>query len=128
MVSLSTKGVKVSVETFYQSDISQPVNNEYMFAYRITIENQSSNTVKLLKRKWIIVDAYGKERVIEGEGVIGKQPIIESESSHQYVSGCHLKTDIGKMFGFYTMERIIDGEVFDVKIPAFQMVAPFKLN
>ena len=128
MITHITEGVKISVETFYQPDYSQPLNAEYMFAYRIIIQNESEFTVKLLRRHWYIFDSNGALREVEGEGVIGQQPVIEPQQSHQYVSGCHLKTEMGKMHGTYLMERIIDGKFFYVNIPEFQLVAPFKLN
>jgi ApaG protein len=128
MITHITEGVKISVETFYQPDYSQPLNGEYMFAYRIIIQNESEFTVKLLRRHWHIFDSNGALREVEGEGVIGQQPVIEPQQSHQYVSGCHLKTEMGKMHGTYLMERIIDGKFFYVNIPEFQLTAPFKLN
>lgn len=128
MITNITEGVKISVETFYQPDYSQPMNAEYMFAYRIIIQNESEFTVKLLRRHWYIYDSNGALREVEGEGVIGQQPVIEPQQSHQYVSGCHLKTEMGKMHGTYLMERIIDGKFFYVNIPEFQLIAPFKLN
>jgi len=123
-----TNDIKVSVETAYQADHSNPANEEFMFAYRITIENQSDYTIKLLRRHWFIVDSNIDKREVEGEGVVGVQPVLEPGENHQYVSGCNLKTDLGKMFGEYLMERQIDGKLFKVKIPEFLLVAPFKLN
>jgi len=128
MITKITEGVKISVETFYQEEYSQPLNNEFMFAYRITIENGSEHTVKLLRRHWYIFDSCGVTREVEGEGVVGLQPVIEPNKSHQYVSGSHLKTEIGRMHGTYLMERLLDGRRFNVNIPEFQLVAPFKLN
>lgn len=128
MVAKITQGVKVSVDTFYQSDYSNPQKSEYFFAYRITIENISEQTIRLQRRHWYIYDTIGSWREVEGEGVIGQQPVIEPGRSHQYVSGCNLKSEIGKMFGTYLMERIIDGKTFQVNIPEFQMFAPSKLN
>ncbi len=128
MTTKITEGVKISVETFYQDEYSQPMNNEFMFAYRITIENGSDRTVKLLRRHWYIFDSCGITREVEGEGVVGLQPVIEPGKSHQYVSGSHLKTEIGRMHGTYLMERMVDGKQFYVNIPEFQLVAPFKLN
>jgi ApaG protein len=81
-----------------------------------------------MSRHWDIVDLTFPNREIEGEGVIGKQPIIEPGQMHQYVSGCNLKSGLGKMSGYYTMERLVDGKQFSVKIPQFDMVVPFKLN
>lgn len=128
MITKITEGVRISVETFYQDEYSQPLNNEFMFAYRITIENCSERTIKLLRRHWYIFDSCGVTREVEGEGVVGLQPVIEPGKSHQYVSGSHLKTEIGHMHGNYLMERIVDGVTFKVNIPEFQLIAPFKLN
>lgn len=128
MVTKITEGVKISVETFYQPEYSRPMNNEFMFAYRVTIENNSESTVQLLSRHWYIFDSSGVRREVEGDGVVGKQPVIESNGSHQYISGCHLHTELGRMYGTYLMERLYDGKRFTVNIPEFRLVAPFKLN
>ena len=123
-----TEGVRISVEVFYQPDYSQPSSGEFIFAYRITITNESEYAVKLLRRHWTIIDANGISRDVEGEGVVGQQPVIEPGASHQYVSGSALKTEIGKMHGTYLMQRQYDNVKFKVHIPEFQMVAPYKLN
>ena len=128
MVSKVSEGVTVSVETFYQPDYSNPANHEFMFAYRITIENNNPFAVRLLRRHWHIFDATGSQREVEGEGVIGVQPLIKPGTNYQYISGCNLKTEIGKMFGTYKMENINNKKQFEVAIPAFEMTVPFKLN
>ena len=128
MQTAITRGVKVSVETFYQLDYSNPLKDEYMFAYRITIVNQSEQTLQLLRRHWHIVDANGIVREVEGEGVVGQQPILRPTEKYQYVSGCNLQTEMGKMRGTYLMERIVDGKQFMAIIPEFMLIAPFKLN
>lgn len=128
MVTAVTKGVKVSVETEYQPEYSSPSQHHYVFTYRITISNGSANTIQLLRRKWFIHDANTQVRVVEGEGVVGQQPVIEPGDQHQYVSGCNLKSGLGKMYGTYEMEQQIDGSRFKVNIPEFNMIFPFKLN
>lgn len=128
MQTAITRGVKVSVETFYQLDYSNPLKGEFMFAYRITIVNQSEQTLQLLRRHWHIVDANGIEKEVEGEGVVGQQPILRPNENYQYVSGCNLNTEIGKMFGTYTMINVGNGKKFNVNIPIFQLVASQKLN
>ncbi|MFT3681771.1 MAG: Co2+/Mg2+ efflux protein ApaG [Ferruginibacter sp.] len=128
MVSKISEGVKVSVETFYQPDYSNPVNSEYMFAYRITIENNNSYPVKLLSRHWYIFDSNGSLREVEGEGVIGVQPQINPGENYQYISGCNLRTEMGKMYGTYKMENQHNKKLFEVSIPAFEMLVPFKMN
>ena len=128
MISQISEGIKVSVEVFYQPDYSNAVNSEYMFAYRITIVNNNSYPVKLLRRCWYIYDANGSMREVEGEGVIGVQPQINPGENYQYVSGCNLRTELGKMHGTYTMENISNQRQFEVTIPAFEMMVPFKMN
>lgn len=128
MVSQISEGVKITVETYYQPDYSNPVNNEYMFAYRITIENHNVFAIKLLSRHWFIFDSNGSLRETEGDGVVGIQPQINPGEQYQYVSGCNLRTEMGRMHGTYTMENITNKRTFNVFIPAFEMQAPFKLN
>jgi len=128
MVTTKTEGIRISVETYYQPDYSNPVNSEFMFAYRITIENENAFPVKLLRRHWNIYDSNGSLREVEGEGVVGVQPQINPGESYQYVSGCNLRTEMGKMYGTYLMENINNKKQFDVTIPSFEMSAPFKLN
>ncbi len=128
MISQISEGIKVSVEVFYQPDYSNIVNSEYMFAYRITIVNNNPYPVKLLRRCWYIYDANGSLREVEGEGVIGVQPQINPGENYQYISGCNLRTEMGKMYGNYTMENSSNQKQFKVTIPAFEMMVPFKMN
>lgn len=128
MISEVTYKMKVSVETFYQEQYSKPIENSYFFAYRITIFNGGDFSVQLLRRHWFIFDSNSIKREVEGEGVIGQQPIIHPGESHQYISGCNLKTNIGKMHGTYLMERIDDKKQFYINIPEFTMIAPEKSN
>jgi len=128
MVSKISEGVEISVETFYQPDYSNPANSEFMFAYRITLENHNNFTVKLLRRHWFIFDSNGENREVEGEGVVGSQPILLPGKQFQYVSGCNLRTEMGRMYGTYLMENQNNKTTFSVKIPPFEMIAPVKLN
>ena len=128
MISKVSEGITITVETYYQPDYSNPLNSEFMFAYRITIENNNTFPVKLLRRHWHIYDSNGSLREVEGEGVVGMQPQINPGESYQYVSGCNLRTDMGRMYGTYLMENISNGKNFDVQIPPFEMVSPSKLN
>jgi len=128
MVQQVTEGVSVSVETFYQPGQSNPLNSEYLFAYRITIENQSTMPIKLISRHWHIIDSNGSKREVEGEGVVGQQPIIEPNEKYQYVSAANLRSDMGKMYGLYQMENLYNKKIISVTIPEFQLIAPFKMN
>jgi ApaG protein len=128
MITQITDGIKISVVTEYQSEYSNPMQAHFVFAYKITIENCSEHTIKLLRRHWFIYDGDGTVREVEGEGVIGKQPVLEPSEWHEYVSGCNLKTSLGKMKGTYLMERLVDGKQFKVHIPEFVMITPYRLN
>jgi len=128
MTSKISEGVEISVETFYQPDYSNPVNNEFMFAYRITIENHNGFPLKLHSRHWNIFDSDGSFREVEGEGVVGVQPVLSPGEKYQYVSGCNLRTEMGRMHGTYQMENLNNKKFFEVNIPAFEMFVPFKGN
>lgn len=128
MADKISEGVEISVETFYQPDYSNPVSGEFMFAYKITIANHNSFSVKLHRRHWHIFDSNGTSREVEGEGVVGVQPTLNPGEKYQYVSGCNLRTEMGKMYGTYTMENLTNKKMFEVSIPAFEMIVPFKMS
>ena len=128
MVTAITEGVKISVDTVYQDEYSNPEKEHFMFAYQITVENLSDYAVQLMRRQWFIFDSNGTQREVEGEGVVGIQPVIEPGDSYSYVSGCNLTTDIGSMSGTYLMHRVADKTDFTVDIPEFQLIVPYRLN
>lgn len=128
MVTAITQGVKISVDTVYQDEYSNPDKEHFMFAYQISVENLTEYTIQLMRRQWFIFDSCGTRREVEGEGVIGLQPIIEPGESYSYVSGCNLTTDMGSMAGNYLMNRTVDDSEFTVDIPEFQLIVPYRLN
>ena len=123
-----THGIKISVETKFQSEHSVAEHRHFLFSYRITIENNSDYTVQLLSRHWDIFDSNSENSEVDGEGVIGEQPVLESGEIFEYESACGLTTDIGKMRGTYLMERKIDKARFYVTIPEFELIVPQRLN
>ena len=128
VVSRRTEDVVVSVQTAYVPGQSSPAQDNYMFAYRICITNESKQSVKLLRRMWLITDAHGTKRKVEGDGVVGLQPVLAPGETHEYVSGCDFRTPIGQMRGHYTMLRLHNNEEFKVQIPTFVMASPEALN
>ena len=94
-----------------------------MFVYHIRIENRGHETVRLISRHWRITDGRGMVNIVDGEGVVGEQPLLEPGESHDYVSGCPLTTPHGTMEGFYTFHRE-NGEPLEVRIPFFPLSAP----
>ena len=128
MQTLITHGIRISVESFYQPAHSEPHRQRYLHVYNVRIENRNDFPVKLLSRRWVITESNGGSRLVEGEGVIGRQPIIGPSEFHAYSSYSILSTDIGKMSGSYSMVRLDTGEEFEVTIPPFVLVIPAKLN
>lgn len=118
-----TRNIEVSVEPFYLEDRSEPSEDQYFWAYRVTIANNSDSFVKLLSRYWHITDGLGKVEEVRGAGVVGEQPELEPGDSYQYTSGCPLSTPSGFMVGKYTMADR-GGSTFDVDIPAFSLDIP----
>lgn len=128
MVTQITKDIKISVEIVYKNEFSDPGKFHYLFSYRVLIENQGEQSVQLLRRRWNIFDSNGETREVEGEGVVGQQPVIEPGAVYEYESACNLKTDMGRMYGTYMIQRVIDGKKFEVHIPEFQMIVPYRLS
>src|SRR5690606_42130274 len=93
MTTQITEGVRMSVEQVYQQEYSNPSKQHFMFSYRITIENLGHDIVQLISRHWDIFDSLNDTIQVDGEGVVGEQPILEPGETHQYISGCNLKRD-----------------------------------
>lgn len=119
----TTRGVVVRVSVSYLPEQSEPHRGRWFWAYHIRIENEGPVTVQLLTRHWIITDGRGLRHTVEGEGVVGEQPMIAPGASFDYVSGCPLSTPSGSMQGTYHMIAE-DGSAFDVTIPRFALIAP----
>ena len=120
-----TRSIEVNVEPYYMADRSDPKEGRYVWAYRVTIDNQSDEFVKLLARHWQITDGTGHVEEVRGAGVVGEQPELNPGDSFQYTSGCPLSTPSGIMVGSYTM-RNARGEIFEIDIPAFSLDIPGK--
>ena len=127
METATTRGIIVSVESFFIEEHSHPEQNHFVFAYRVRLKNQSSQTVQLISRHWIITDSNGETAEVKGEGVVGKQPVLAPGEEHEYMSGSHLKSPMGTMEGSYQMQ-ILDGGMFDAEIPCFTLSVPGVIN
>ncbi len=128
MITQVTKGIKISVKTSFEGTFFKNYKMHFAFGYTITIENQSSDSVQLITRHWDIYDALNDPEVVDGEGVIGKKPVIRPGESHTYSSGCLLASPLGAMKGFYNMVNFSSTEKFRVYVPSFRLNAPFALN
>ena len=128
MVQQVTQGIKISVKTEFDGTFYKNRKMQYAFAYTITIENQSKDTVQLTSRKWEIKDSLNKTQIVEGEGVIGEKPILQPGERHSYTSGCLLLSPFGAMKGHYNMVNFATTRKFRVSIPMFTLSAPFSMN
>ncbi|MES2836888.1 MAG: Co2+/Mg2+ efflux protein ApaG [Bacteroidota bacterium] len=128
MVSQITKGIKISVETTFREEFSSLKNSQFVFSYRISMENTSDYPVQLLRRHWFIFDSVGEYSEVEGEGVVGEKPELLPGDVYEYESSCSLLSEMGTMYGTYLFERKVDGAQFKVDIPEFELVAPYRLN
>lgn len=116
----TTQGVTVTVRPIYLDDPSDFFEKRFVFAYFISIENQTSIPVQLLRRYWLIEEANGSVREVEGDGVVGQQPVIQPGHAHIYSSYCILSSLSGTMEGYYLM-RWPDGRRLRVTIPRFDL-------
>jgi len=117
-----TRGIRITVHPVFLEEQSRPADGRYVFAYYVRIENVGADTVQLRRRRWLIHDAAGEDTEVEGEGVVGQQPVIPSGGVHEYQSYCVLKSTSGYMEGTYTFEQE-DGTPLDADIPRFTLTA-----
>ena len=127
MINKITHDIEVAVQSFYMNNESDPEKPLFLFAYRVRIENQGYETVQLLKRHWIITDGNGQVHHVEGEGVVGEQPVLKPRESFGYTSGCPLSTPVGTMRGSYQMQTA-NRTLLQVNIPEFTLAVPSAIN
>jgi ApaG protein len=121
--SVTTRNVTVRVSVSFLPEQSEPVKGRWFWAYHVRIENEGERAVQLVSREWAISDGRGGRHEVQGEGVVGEQPVIQPGNSFDYVSGCPLNTPTGSMEGLYHMIAA-DGTSFTVAIPRFPLIAP----
>src|SRR5688572_8944904 len=123
MFELVTEKVLVQVHPAYIKEQSDPTKDYYFFAYQVHILNNSDRALKLLRRHWIITDGLGRTEEVEGDGVVGEQPILGPGERYQYTSFCPLSTPTGNMRGSYFFEDP-DKKTVEIKIPLFLLCEP----
>lgn len=128
MIQQVTHGIRITVKTNFQGTFSKNYRLHFAFGYQITIENQSNDSVQLNSRRWRIKEALSESETVQGEGVIGKKPVLKPGESHTYQSGCLLSSPFGSMNGHYNMVNFTSTRKFKVIVPKFKLSAPFALN
>lgn len=119
----ATDDIIVRASVSFLPEQSEPDRGRWFWAYHIRIENESDAPVQLLSRRWQITDGHGAVHHVEGEGVVGEQPVVQPGKSYDYVSGCPLTTPTGVMEGHYFMVDAA-GRSMQIAIPRFALVAP----
>jgi ApaG protein len=119
----TTRGITVRVSVSFLPEQSEPPKGRWFWAYHIRIENEGQMAAQLMTRRWEITDGRGAKSLVEGDGVVGDQPVVMPGASYDYVSGCPLTTPSGNMQGSFGMVAE-DGSSFDVAIPKFMLTAP----
>ncbi|MFT4652689.1 MAG: ApaG protein [Kangiellaceae bacterium] len=127
------KHVQIEVTTKYLGKQEQSMQNDsrapqmYVFSYTVNITNTSSKAVKLLSRYWLITNGNGEKVEVEGDGVIGEQPVIAPNQTYSYTSASMLKTEVGTMEGFYNFQAS-DQDSFKAPIAVFSLAVPNSLH
>lgn len=122
----STQGIRVQVRPRFSLADSVPADGTFVFSYVINLENQSDTTAQLLFRHWLIHDSAGDDSMVDGEGVVGEQPILGPGETHEYQSYCVLRSPAGYMEGHYTFVNS-QGVRFRVEVPRFHLTGPLVL-
>jgi ApaG protein len=119
-----TSNIHITVWPEFVDSKASAVGDLFIWAYHIRIENRNNEPVQLTKRYWRIIDERGDIQEVNGEGVVGEQPIIAAGGAYQYSSGVHLYNHSGIMSGKYFMKKVNGGEIIEVKIPTFSLDVP----
>ena len=127
MSDTTTNGIRVQVSSQFLPDRSSPKEEQYVFAYHITITNVGTDIAQLISRHWIITNADGETEEVQGPGVVGEQPVLKPGEHFEYTGFCPLKTNVGTMHGSYTMVTP-DGDAFQARVSPFTLAVPYALN
>ena len=128
MLQLLTSGIRVSVKVFFEGTYFKNYILNYSYAYQVTIENQGKEAVQLRSRHWVIIDSLRPQTIIDGEGVVGKKPVIYPGKAFSYKSGSLISSSVGAMIGHYNFINLATAKKFKAYIPKFKLSPAFALN
>lgn len=120
--------VHIQVKSWYRPDLSNPEENQFFYNYRVFIQNNESEAVRLIHRHWSVEHLIFGKQEVNGPGVVGELPIIEPGEQYDYTSGCEFWAPIGRMGGYYTFEYQVSKQLFLVNIPIFTLEFPMMLS
>lgn len=128
MLQLLTSGIRVSVKVFFEGTYFKNYILNYSYAYHVNIENEGKEAVQLQSRHWVIIDSLRPQTIIDGEGVVGKKPVIYPSKTFSYKSGSLISSSIGAMRGHYNFINLATTKKFKAYIPKFKLSPAFALN
>lgn len=117
--------VQIDIKTRFDRSVILKDETQFVFSYKIRISNNSKRDIQLISRSWLILNACNDKKTVKGQGVVGKQPILEPGQSFTYSSWCPLNTVLGKMKGYYTFKDLATAQMFKVDVPDFVFQADF---
>ena len=106
----------------FMPHLDAPSDKPFPFAYFITIHNQSTETVTIRGRKWVVTDTEGETIVVEGDGVVGQTPRLEPGQNFSYNSYHVISSDSVAEGAFIGLTE--EGQPVVVRIPKFTMQSP----
>ena len=128
MIQQITKGIKISVDVKFEGSFLKQISLHHAFMYYIVIENQSKDVVQLLSRHWKILESTNRPQYINGDGVVGKKPVLKTGDIHTYKSGSLITSPMGSMSGTCIMVNFSTAQKFNVEVPSFKLNVPYILN
>ena len=128
MLQLLTSGIRVSIKVFFEGTYFKNYILNYSYAYHVNIENEGKEAVQLQSRHWVIIDSLRPQTIIDGEGVVGKKPVIYPSKTFSYKSGSLISSSVGAMRGHYNFINLATTKKFKAYIPKFKLSPAFALN
>jgi ApaG protein len=80
---------------------TEPSQEQWAYAYTVTITNTGDVPAQLIARHWHITDHRGQVQEVRGLGVVGHQPLLKPGESFEYTSWARISTPQGSMRGTY---------------------------
>ena len=117
------EGLRVKIDdVIYMPSLDAPPDKPHPFVYFISIFNDSSIPVTIRGRKWVVVEEGGETTVVEGDGVVGQQPVIAAGEHFSYNS-YHVVGRAADVSGAFFGETAAGDWVF-ARIPEFRLEIP----
>ena len=109
-------------DVLYMPSLEATPEKPHPFVYFISIHNDSSESVTIRGRKWVIHEAGGEVTVVEGAGVVGQTPTLNPGEHFSYNS-YHVVARSATVSGAFFGETAAGERIF-TRIPEFRIETP----